>query len=151
MTMVCAALSNEYSYVMFQLISSSIWIQKTDKRVQAVTDCTSFFSLTLLLYNLCTILLLALNVLRMIKLFAWEPYMLRRLSKHREDELRKIRTNNILDATMDNLNMLLPAIAKITTFATYVRGALRHIYTVLSCKSDLLRYEGLSDQRRPLV
>lgn len=66
--------------------------------------------------------MLALNVLRMIKLFAWEPYMLRRLSNHREDELRKIRTNKILDATMDNLNMLLPAIAKITTFATYVRG-----------------------------
>lgn len=69
----------------------------------------------------------ALNVLRMIKLFAWEPYMLRRLSNHREDELRKIRTNKILDATMDNLNMLLPAIAKITTFATYVRGALHRV------------------------
>ena len=56
----------------------------------------------------------------MIKLFAWESYVLHRLSQYREVELQQIKINKILDATMDNLNQLLPAIAKLTTFAVYV-------------------------------
>ena len=66
---------------------------------------------------------LDLNVLRMIKLFAWEPYVLKELHERRVEELKMIRKGRILDLAMNMLNTQLPLVAKMTTLAIYVRRA----------------------------
>lgn len=61
-----------------------------------------------------------MNILRMIKLFAWEPFVLKQISERREEELRKIRNVRFLEVTMDSVIALLPLISKLSTLAAYV-------------------------------
>ena len=56
----------------------------------------------------------------MIKLFAWEPHVLREVAEKREEELKQVKKGRILSIAMFSVNMTLPLLAKIFTFATYV-------------------------------
>ena len=58
-----------------------------------------------------------------IKLFAWEPYVLKERHERRIEELKMIRKGRILDLAMNMLNTQLPLVAKMTTLAIYVRRA----------------------------
>lgn len=58
--------------------------------------------------------------MRMIKLFAWEPHVLSELARKREDELKQVMTGRLLYVALFSINMMLPLLAKISTFATYV-------------------------------
>ncbi|KAI0066574.1 P-loop containing nucleoside triphosphate hydrolase protein [Artomyces pyxidatus] len=71
----------------------------TDSRVQTVTD--------------------TLAVLRMIKLFGWEPKMADRLAGKRDIELRFVRRKEILNMLTGIVNYVIPVITMIVTFGTY--------------------------------
>ena len=62
----------------------------------------------------------ALSVLRMIKLFSWEPFMLKRITVLRKEELKALRNNRLLNTAIRIVNDMLPLIAKLTTFTCYV-------------------------------
>ncbi|TDL21471.1 P-loop containing nucleoside triphosphate hydrolase protein [Rickenella mellea] len=73
---------------------------KTDERVQAVTEI--------------------MNVLRMVKLFAWEIKMLDQITKKREDELRWIRYGKLLDyLVLNNSNSIIPLLSMLGAFGSY--------------------------------
>ncbi|KIM77159.1 hypothetical protein PILCRDRAFT_12326 [Piloderma croceum F 1598] len=74
-------------------------MEATDSRVQLVTQ--------------------NLNVMRMIKLFAWEPKVKEQISELREDELRLIKKGRILDLLTMYVRALLPLLAMVVTYATY--------------------------------
>ena len=61
-----------------------------------------------------------LNIIRMLKLFAWETYMLKVIAQHRLSELQKMKKKRLLETLMNSLNMCLPLIAKVMTFSIYV-------------------------------
>ena len=63
---------------------------------------------------------LALSILRMIKLFAWEPFMINRLTELRENELAQYRKGKFLDMAMYVATDMLPLMGKIMTFTCYV-------------------------------
>lgn len=44
-----------------------------------------------------------MNVIRMIKLFGWEPRVAAQLSEKREEELELIKKNKLLDLVNNNL------------------------------------------------
>ena len=56
----------------------------------------------------------------MIKLFAWESKILGQLNKKRETELIWLRRNETLNVIMTNVEILLPMIAMLASFGTYV-------------------------------
>lgn len=79
-----------------------------------------------------------MNVLRMIKLFGWETKMNEKIAEKREDELRYIWKQRILEVCTVNLkfvllgstpprcslcapSLIIPVMAMIATYATYVR------------------------------
>lgn len=79
-----------------------------------------------------------MNVLRMIKLFGWETKMNEKIAEKREDELRYIWKQRILEVCTVNLkfvflgstlprcslsalSMIIPVMTMIATYATYVR------------------------------
>jgi hypothetical protein len=62
----------------------------------------------------------ALNILRMVKLFAWEARMLQKLKQKREEELAKMRRGRILEVCMFALNDVIPAISSLGTLTVYV-------------------------------
>ena len=62
----------------------------------------------------------------MLKLFAWETYMLKVIAQHRLSELQKMKKKRLLETLMNALNMCLPLIAKVTTFSVYVRQKINH-------------------------
>lgn len=59
-------------------------MKKTDIRVQSVTECEHFSWRTI---HTEFIDVVAMNVIRMIKLFGWEPRVKQQLTEKREDEL----------------------------------------------------------------
>ena len=59
-------------------------MKKTDIRVQSVTECEHF---AWCMINTEFIDVVAMNVIRMIKLFGWEPRVKQQLTEKREDEL----------------------------------------------------------------
>ncbi|KAI5122631.1 hypothetical protein M0805_008718 [Coniferiporia weirii] len=71
----------------------------TDKRVQAVTE--------------------SLGILRMIKLFAWEPYILNQLARSRDEELSGIKSTRLLESGMDIVNTALPLLARLIVLSIY--------------------------------
>ncbi|EJC98299.1 P-loop containing nucleoside triphosphate hydrolase protein [Fomitiporia mediterranea MF3/22] len=71
----------------------------TDKRVQYVTE--------------------AMGILRMIKLFGWESYMLKQLSHRREEELSKIMMVRVLEALMNVTSSMLPLLSKLVVISIY--------------------------------
>ena len=62
----------------------------------------------------------------MLKLFAWETYMLKVTAQSRLNELQKMKKKRLLETLMNALNMCLPLIAKVTTFSVYVRQKIDH-------------------------
>ncbi|KAH9940070.1 uncharacterized protein BXZ73DRAFT_99070 [Epithele typhae] len=74
-------------------------MKKTDARVQNVTE--------------------TMNVIRMIKLFGWEPRVADRIGNKREDELSYIRWYRFLELTNGNINYLIPIVTMIVTYSTY--------------------------------
>ncbi|EJC97739.1 P-loop containing nucleoside triphosphate hydrolase protein [Fomitiporia mediterranea MF3/22] len=74
-------------------------MQATDKRVQSVTE--------------------AMGVIRMIKLFGWEPYMLKQLSDRRDEELTRVRRFKLLSLAMNASNGLLPLLSNLAAISTY--------------------------------
>ncbi|KAH8101555.1 hypothetical protein BXZ70DRAFT_101862 [Cristinia sonorae] len=74
-------------------------MQKTDARVQTVTE--------------------TMNTIRMIKLFGWEPKMIQRIAKMREEELVYIKWERWLYIFIGISVFAIPFITVISTFATY--------------------------------
>ncbi|EPT00314.1 hypothetical protein FOMPIDRAFT_1023884 [Fomitopsis schrenkii] len=74
-------------------------MKKTDARVQTATE--------------------TMSVIRMIKLFGWEPRVAAQLSDKREEELELVKKNKLLDLVNNNLNHVIPLVTMITTYATY--------------------------------
>ena len=71
----------------------------------------------------------------MIKLFAWEPHVLRDVAEKREDELKQLKKGRLLSIAMSTVNLIFPLLAKISTFATYVSDINRTIVLACSCTS----------------
>ncbi|KAI0085661.1 hypothetical protein BDY19DRAFT_964983 [Irpex rosettiformis] len=74
-------------------------MKRTDARVQLVTEI--------------------MNVIRMIKLFAWEPHMNAKLAEKRKDELQYQKRVSILELIYKNINFAIPVFTMIATFASY--------------------------------
>ncbi|KAI0725238.1 hypothetical protein C8Q72DRAFT_853404 [Fomitopsis betulina] len=74
-------------------------MKKTDARVQTATE--------------------TMSVIRMIKLFGWEPKVAAQLCEKREEELELVKKNKLLDLINNNLNHVIPLVTMITTYATY--------------------------------
>ncbi|KAI5122640.1 hypothetical protein M0805_008724 [Coniferiporia weirii] len=71
----------------------------TDKRVQSVTE--------------------SLGVLRMIKLFAWESYILKQLTQKRDEELSKMKRFRLFQSGLNITNQLLPFLSKLVALSIY--------------------------------
>lgn len=66
--------------------------------------------------------MIGLNIIRMLKMFAWEKYMLEELAQRRSDELKTMRKGRLLEIAMNGTNAILPIIAKLTTYSVYVHS-----------------------------
>jgi ABC-type multidrug transport system fused ATPase/permease subunit len=60
-----------------------------------------------------------MSILRMVKLFGWEPKIVERLAEKREYELQCIKTRQILNLINTNVNFLIPTVTMIVTYITY--------------------------------
>ncbi|KAH7905541.1 hypothetical protein BJ138DRAFT_1017581, partial [Hygrophoropsis aurantiaca] len=98
---------------------------QTDARVQTVTE--------------------TMNVLRMIKLFGWEPKMEKKISEKREEELGWIWKQKILGIVNNNFNFVIPLLTMLSTYSTYtlIMGQSLSAAKVFSsmCIFDILRNE----------
>lgn len=65
---------------------------------------------------------LGLGVLRMVKLFAWEPFVIKKLTTAREAEVKKLRYSRMLEALNSCVSELIPLVTKTVVFAIYVRS-----------------------------
>ncbi|TFY68446.1 hypothetical protein EVJ58_g1015 [Rhodofomes roseus] len=74
-------------------------MKKTDARVQTATE--------------------TMNVIRIIKLFGWEPRVTEQLAEKREEELELVKKDKLLDLINGNLNHVIPLVTMIATYATY--------------------------------
>ncbi|KAK0201656.1 P-loop containing nucleoside triphosphate hydrolase protein [Desarmillaria ectypa] len=74
-------------------------MKKMDARIQKVTE--------------------AMSMLRMIKLFGWEPKMKGQIDERRVDELTYVRWNKILVLLIAHVNFLIPLLTMIATYATF--------------------------------
>ncbi|KAH8997805.1 P-loop containing nucleoside triphosphate hydrolase protein [Lactarius hatsudake] len=79
--------------------------KRTDARVQAATE--------------------TMGILRMIKLFGWEPKIAARLAEKRDQELRYIKLRQILIVINGNINFFIPVITMVVTYVTYHRPYFR--------------------------
>ena len=59
----------------------------------------------------------------MAKVFAWEPHLLKEMGEKRRAELKQIKKGRLMNIAMYTANSILPLVAKLTTFATYVRDS----------------------------
>jgi hypothetical protein len=62
-----------------------------------------------------------MNVIRMIKLFAWERQAAEKLNKTRDEELAWIRYNRILGVANTTVTKMLPLCHIVVTLGLYVR------------------------------
>ncbi|VDB97890.1 unnamed protein product [Peniophora sp. CBMAI 1063] len=74
-------------------------MKKTDARVQAATEM--------------------MGVLRMIKMFGWEGKIAERLSMKRVDELRWLRTSEMIDLGNDGVTLFMPVFQMLATYGTF--------------------------------
>ncbi|KAI1790062.1 P-loop containing nucleoside triphosphate hydrolase protein [Ganoderma leucocontextum] len=65
-----------------------------------------------------------MNVIRMIKLFGWEPRIAKQLNQKRDEELVAIRKNRMLGMLNNLCNFAIPILIMLTTFSTYVFSAM---------------------------
>ncbi|KAI0357911.1 P-loop containing nucleoside triphosphate hydrolase protein [Trametes cingulata] len=100
-------------------------MKHTDARVQTVTEM--------------------MNVIRMIKLFGWEPRIAAQLDKKREEELVWVRKNKLLSLSINLCNYVLPILVMLATFFTYtviMKGELTasRVFSAMSV-FDMLRID----------
>ncbi|CDO75388.1 hypothetical protein BN946_scf185012.g5 [Trametes cinnabarina] len=74
-------------------------IKRTDSRVQLVTE--------------------VMNVIRMIKLFGWEPRVASQIGEKREEELVAVKRNRMYGLANSLCNYFIPIVIMITTFFTH--------------------------------
>ncbi|TFK79744.1 P-loop containing nucleoside triphosphate hydrolase protein [Polyporus arcularius HHB13444] len=74
-------------------------MRRTDSRVQFVTEM--------------------MNVIRMVKLFGWEPRIASQIDEKREEELVAVRRNRMYGLANNLCNYFIPIIIMIATFFTY--------------------------------
>ncbi|EED80206.1 predicted protein [Postia placenta Mad-698-R] len=112
-------------------------MNKTDVRVQAVTEgsCLAVHHPgDGVLNHRDTV---AMNAIRMIKLFGWEPRLSKQLGAKREDELTWIKTSKLLELANNNLNHIIPPITMVITYLIYTL-IMKEQLTVFEMVSGLL-------------
>ncbi|KAI9431384.1 hypothetical protein H4582DRAFT_2085055 [Lactarius indigo] len=101
--------------------------KRTDARVQAATE--------------------AMGILRMIKLFSWEPKIAARLAEKREQELQYIKLRQILNMIIVIINFFIPIITMVVTYVTYtaiMKRALTRNFAILSESAPMLNLSAAS-------
>ena len=63
----------------------------------------------------------------MVKLFAWEPFIHKKLGEVREEEIKQIRYMRLLEIGIAFVSETLPLVAKIVVFAVYVSLETQHV------------------------
>ncbi|PIL37563.1 ATP-binding cassette transporter [Ganoderma sinense ZZ0214-1] len=100
-------------------------MKKTDARVQNVTE--------------------TMSVIRMVKLFGWEPRVADQLAEKRENELTFIRKYKILELINNNINFVIPVVTMIVTFTTYT-VIMGEVLTASRVFSSMAVFDILRDQ-----
>ncbi|KAH9166801.1 hypothetical protein EDB89DRAFT_2245991 [Lactarius sanguifluus] len=100
-------------------------VKRTDARVQAATE--------------------TMGILRMVKLFGWEPKIAARLAEKREQELQYIKLRQILNMTIGTVNFFIPVITMIVTYVTYT-AIMKRALTPSTVFSSMAVFELLSGQ-----
>ncbi|KAI9449922.1 hypothetical protein BJY52DRAFT_1215702 [Lactarius psammicola] len=106
-------------------------VKRTDARVQAATESEVADK--------------AMGILRMIKLFGWEPKIAARLGEKREQELKYIKLRQILNLINGNINFFIPIITMIVTYITYT-AIMRRALTPSAVFSSMAVFDLLRDQ-----
>ncbi|KAI0085671.1 P-loop containing nucleoside triphosphate hydrolase protein [Irpex rosettiformis] len=86
-------------------------MKKSDARVQSVTEI--------------------MNVMRMIKLFGWEPRTSDQLAEKREEELVYQKRFKLLELLNGNINFLIPVLTSIVTYMTFTLVMKRQLTAAL--------------------
>ena len=68
----------------------------------------------------------------MVKLFAWEPFIHKKLGEVREEEIKQIRYMRLLEIGIAFVSEALPLVAKIVVFAVYVSLETQHVQLNIS-------------------
>ena len=68
----------------------------------------------------------------MVKLFAWEPFIHKKLGEVREEEIKQIRYMRLLEIGIAFVSETLPLVAKIVVFAVYVSLETQHVQLNIS-------------------
>ncbi|KAH8977506.1 hypothetical protein EDB92DRAFT_772241 [Lactarius akahatsu] len=97
----------------------------TDARVQAATE--------------------TMGILRMIKLFGWEPKIAVRLGEKREQELQYIKLRQILIVINGNINFFIPVITMVVTYVTYT-AIMKRALTPSAVFSSMAVFDLIRDQ-----
>ncbi|KZS93246.1 P-loop containing nucleoside triphosphate hydrolase protein [Sistotremastrum niveocremeum HHB9708] len=100
-------------------------MKRTDARTQGVTE--------------------VMNVLRMIKLFGWEPKMLARLTETRDEELKWIKKRQILQLVNAVLNYTIPLLSLISTYSIYTL-VMKQELTASRVFSSMALFDMMRDQ-----
>ncbi|KAH8986106.1 hypothetical protein EDB92DRAFT_2054957 [Lactarius akahatsu] len=100
-------------------------VKRTDARVQAATE--------------------TMGILRMIKLFGWEPKIAARLAEKREQELRYIKLRQILNLINGNVNFFIPVITMVVTYVTYT-AIMKRALTPSTVFSSMAVFDLIRDQ-----
>ncbi|KAH9986083.1 hypothetical protein BJV74DRAFT_845474 [Russula compacta] len=100
-------------------------MKRTDARVQTATE--------------------TMNILRMIKLFGWEPKIAERLAEKREDELQYVKIRQILNLLNGNINYFIPVITMVVTYVTYT-AVMKKALTPSAVFSSMAVFDLLRDQ-----
>lgn len=84
-------------------------------------------------------------MLRMVKLFAWEPHIIEKLTVAREAEVKKLRRGRLLEAVNSGVSELIPLVTKTVVFAIYVSHAqIMHLNETLPLPTDVRHEEGIN-------
>ncbi|KAH9030174.1 hypothetical protein EDB84DRAFT_1562614 [Lactarius hengduanensis] len=100
-------------------------VRRTDARVQAATE--------------------TMGILRMIKLFGWEPKIAARLAEKRGQELRYVKLRQILNLINGNINFFIPIITMVVTYVTYT-AIMKRALTPSAVFSSMAVFDLIRDQ-----
>jgi len=73
-----------------------------------------------------------MNVIRMIKLFGWEPKVNDQIADKREEELTYVRIYKLLEFANGVTNFFLPCVTMVVTYTVYTLG-MRQQLTGTNC------------------
>ncbi|KAH9019338.1 hypothetical protein EDB83DRAFT_2508436 [Lactarius deliciosus] len=86
-----------------------------------------------------------MGILRMIKLFGWEPKIAARLAEKREQELQYIKLRQILIVINGNINFFIPVITMVVTYVTYT-AIMKRALTPSAVFSSMAVFDLIRDQ-----